>query len=803
MMTKHAFLLLYRNFKRFKSTFFINLIGLSAGLSCSLLIYLWVNDELHVDKFNEHDEHLYQVLQNFYNEGDIGTGSGTQGLLARALADEMPEVEYAASVVPADWFSAKGIVSFENNSVKAGSQFVSKDYFKMFTVPFKEGDQNLLFADKYGIAISEQLAMQLFQSPANAVGKIVSWNGDQFKEPCHIIGVFENRPANATDPFDILLNYELFFSSREGLQHWSNSDPSTFVLLKKGTDPKAFNEKIAGFLKTKNKETKNTLLLQHYSDRYLHGRYENGVPVGGRIEYVRLFTAIAVFILVIACINFMNLSTAKASRRIKEIGIKKAVGASRYTLVTQYLSESMFMTFLSLAVSVLVVDIGLPQFNAITGKHLTLQLTPSLILTVLGITFITGLIAGSYPALYLSGFKPAVVLKGKLNSSVGERWARQGLVVFQFTASVILIVAVLVVYKQIDYVQSTNLGYDRDNVIHFEIEVKNNGDSTFFEIGGGLDQAVASFLNRVRSLPTVVNAANFDHDVVGHHGGLGGVDWKPGDEDSKKGFSNLEVGFDFIETLGIQMKEGRSYSKELSGEKKKIVLNEAAIDMMELKDPIGKTIRVWGEEKQIIGVTRNFHFESLFEEMKPCLIQLEPRVPRIMVKIKKGAEAEALPQIQKLYQDQNPGLAFDYKFLNDDYQALYASEQRVSVLSRYFALLAVLISCLGLFGLAAFTAERRLKEIGIRKILGSSEMGIIYLLSGDFTKIVLAAVAVAVPVSYFMVTLWLQSFAYKIDLNVWYFLIPALAALVITWLTVGSQAIRASRVSPTQSLKEE
>ena len=802
-MIKHALLLLYRNFKRFKSTFFINLIGLSAGLSCALLIYLWVNDELHVDKFNEHDERLYQVMQNFFNEGDIETGEGTQGLLGRALADEMPEVEYAASVVPADWFSAKGIVSFEGNSVKAGGQFVSKDYFKMFTVPFKEGDKNLLFADKYGVAISEQLATQLFQSPAKALGKIVDWSGDQFKEPCHIIGVFENRPANASDQFDMIFNYDMFFSSREGLQYWTNSDPSTYVLLKKGIDPDAFNAKIAAFLKTKNKETKNTLLLQRYSERYLHGHYENGVPVGGRIEYVRLLSAIAVFILVIACINFMNLSTAKASRRIKEIGIKKAVGASRYTLVLQYLSESMFMTFLSLALSVLLVDICLPQFNVITGKHLTLQLTPNLVLTVLSVTFVTGLIAGSYPALYLSGFKPAAVLKGKLNSSVGERWARQGLVVFQFTASVILIVAVLVVFKQIDYVQSKNLGYDRDNVIHFEIEVKNTGDSTFYEIGGSLDQAVASFLNRVRNLPNVVNAANFDHDVVGHHGGLGGVDWKPGDEDSKKGFSNLEVGFDFIETLGIQMKEGRSYSKELSGEKKKIMLNEAAIEMMDLKDPVGKTIRVWGEEKQIIGVTKNFHFESLFEEMKPCLIQLEPRVPRIMVKIKRGTEAETLPRIQKLYQEQNPGLTFDYSFLDDDYQALYASEQRISVLSRYFALLAILISCLGLFGLAAFTAERRLKEIGIRKILGSSEMGIVYLLSGDFTKIVLAAVVVAIPVSYFMVTLWLQSFAYKIALNAWYFLIPGIGALIITWLTVGSQAIRASRVSPTQSLKEE
>jgi len=802
-MIKHAILLLYRNFKRFKSTFFINLVGLSTGLSCSLLIYLWVNDERQVDKFNEKDEQLYQVLQNFYSDGDIETGSGTQGILATALASEMPEVEYAASVVPANWFLEDGVITFENNSVKTGGQFVSKDYFNMFTVPFKDGDPKLLFADKHSIAISEQLAKQLFQSSANAIGKIVDWNRDMFAEPYHIVGVFADRPVNATEQYDAIFNYELFFERRPGLQQWNNSDPSTYVLLKQGTDPEAFGRKIAGFLKTKDKEAKSTYLLQRYSDRYLHGRYENGVSVGGRIEYVRLFSVIAVFILVIACINFMNLSTAKASRRIKEIGIKKTVGASRNTLVLQYLSESMFMTFLSLALSVLLVDVILPQFNAVTGKHLDLQLTPTLVLMVCSITFVTGLVAGSYPALYLSGFKPAAVLKGKLHSSVGERWARQGLVVFQFSVSVILIVAVLVVYKQIDYVQSKNLGYNRNNVIHFGIQVKNNGDSTFFDLGGACDRAVSGFLTRVRSLPNVVSAANYYHDVVGQHGELGGVDWRPGDEDNQKGFSNLEVGFDFIETLGIEMKEGRSYDKALTGEKKKIVFNQAAIDMMGLKDPVGKTIRLWGEEKQIIGVTKNFNFESLFEELKPCLLQLEPRATNIMVKIKKGTEAETLPQLEKLYHEQNPGLPFDYKFLDDDYQALYAAEQRVSILARCFAALAILISCLGVFGLAAFTAERRLKEIGIRKILGSSEMGIIYLLSGDFTKIVLTAIVVAVPISYLIAVAWLRGFAYKIGVNAWYFVIPGIGALIITWLTVGSQALRASRVSPTQSLKEE
>ncbi|MBL0740362.1 ABC transporter permease [Chryseolinea lacunae] len=802
-MLRHNFLLIYRNFKRFKSTFFINLVGLSSGLACALMIYLWVNDEWQVNKGNANDTRLYQVLQNFVDSREIATGPGTQGILAKALADEMPEVEYAASVVPAEWFTEKGIMSYEANTLKAGGQFVSNDYFKLFPLPYVAGEKKDLFADKTSIAISEDLAMQLFQSPENALGKIVTWERDQFTQSFHISGVFKNLPANASSKFDMLLNYTLFFDTRTGLDLWTNSDPSTFVLLRDGVDPTAFQQKIAGFIQRKDKATKNTLVIQRYADRYLYGRFENGVPVGGRIEYVRLFSVIAIVILAIACINFMNLSTAKASRRVKEIGIKKAVGAARRTLVLQYLGESMFMTFLSLAVAILVVDILLPQFNIVTGKHLSLNLDTNLILTMAGITFVTGLLSGSYPALYLSGFKPATVLKGRLNSSVGEVWARKGLVVFQFAMSIILIVSVVVVYKQIDYVQSKNLGYDREHVVHFEIMVKNPGDPAFFDEGGRMERTVETFLTRVRKLPNVTSAANFYHDVVGAHGGMGGVDWEPGDEDSKKSFSNLEIGFDFIETLGIQIAEGRSYSRSLTGERKKIILNEAAIKMMGLKEPVGKTIKVWGEEREIIGVAKNFHFESLFEEMKPCLLQLETRPGNIMVKIKPGKEAETLSQLQALYQDQNPGLAFDYKFLDDDYQALYASEQRVSQLSRYFAALAILISCLGLFGLAAFTAERRQKEIGIRKILGSSEFGIVYLLSGDFTRIVLAAIVMAVPVSYFMTRNWLSDFAYKIDLEWYYFAGASVAALFIAWLTVGSQAIRAAKVNPTQCLKEQ
>lgn len=802
-MFKHNLLLIFRNFKRFKSAFFINLIGLSTGLACALLIYLWVNDELRVDKFHENDSRLFQVMQNLQNADGAMTIEATPGRLAEALAEEIPEIDYAASVVPATWFSGKGILSFGDRRIRAGGQFVGKDYFDIFSCNFIEGDKSDALSDKYSIALSEELALKLFNSTDNIVGKTVEWNQYDFGGLYHVTGVFKNPPSSATAQFDLLLNYDLFFEKRPGLQYWGNSDPSTFVILKAGTDVGQVNEKIEDFLKSKNEGSNNTLFLQRYSERYLRGRYENGVPSGGRIEYVRLFSIVAIFILLIACINFMNLSTAKASRRLKEVGIKKAIGAGRRALIFQYFQESLLMAFLSLIVAVFLVELFLPQFNAITEKELALAINSNMILSALGIAFLTGIISGSYPALYLSGFKPAMVLKGKLDASMGDVWARKGLVIFQFAISVILIVSVLVVYKQIGYVQSKNLGYNRENILHFEFEVRSGNDENFLAEGGALEKNVEAFLNEVKQIPGVVHAANFSHDVTGSHGGLGGFDWQDGNQDEEMHFSNLEVGFDFIETLGIEMAAGRTFSRDFGNERSKIIFNEESIARMGLKDPVGKTIKLWGRERQIIGIAKNFHFESLYEKVKPCLIQLEPRSFNIMVKMKGGTEKETIARLQKLYHEHSPGLALDYKFLDDDYQALYASEQRVGVLSRYFAGIAIIISCLGLFGLAAFTAERRRKEIGIRKALGASELGIIYLLSSDFTKMVFASIVIALPVSYLAIKYWLDNFAYRIELEPWYFISAGLMALFIAWLTVGTQAIKAANVNPAQCLRDE
>ena len=483
------------------------------------------------------------------------------------------------------------------------------------------------------------------------------------------------------------------------------------------------------------------------------------------------------------------------------------MGVGRNTLIVQYLGESTLIVSIALVFAVLLVILLLPQFNVVTDKQLTLNFTVNLGLSAVGILIVTSLLAGSYPAFFLSKCNPVTVLRGSISSSLTvssrEQWVRSGLVIFQFALTVLLISSVLVLHQQIDFIQSKNLGYSRDNLISFELENRakyNEGSSIKKDTE---ESSIKTFLYEVENTPGIVHVTNACHDLTGDHGGLSGLDWKTGDQDEALQFSNLEVGYDFIETLGIDLVEGRTFSRSFSAEETKIVVNETAVEIMGLTDPIGKVIRLWGKEKEIIGVVQDFHYESLYEEVQPCLFQLVPGCNTILARIEAGKEKETIALLSSLYQQYHPAFAFEYRFLDEDYQALYAAEQRVSTLSRYFAGLAIIISCLGLFGLAAFTAERRLKEIGIRKILGADSLSIVRLLSTDFTKMVLVAIFVGLPISYWLAQQWLADFAYRIDLKWWYFISAGLIALFIAWLTVGLQTIKAARVNPVECLKDE
>jgi putative ABC transport system permease protein len=791
-MLRHTLLIIFRNFERNKSSFFINLIGLSTGLACALLIYLWVNDELHVDKFHEKDSQLYQVMQNFQLANGIVTWDYTPAHLANALLEEMPEVETAVSL-NSRYQRPQGMLSDGDKHIQASGRYASKDYFQLFSYNLVQGDSKQVLTDKNAIVLSKELAQKLFNTTENIIGKIVKGNQDLYDATFHVTGVFENPPANSTDQFDFLLNYELLLANQAWANRWECDPAETYLILKKGTNINHFNEKIAGFLRPKTPTREpSTLFVQQYSKRYLYGHYENGVQVGGRITYVKLFSIIAIFIVTIACINFMNLSTAKASTRLKEIGVKKTVGANRNILVVQYLGEAMLMTFLSLLISIVLIELLLPQYNAITGKHLVLNFNFNLLISIIGITLFTGIISGSYPALYLSGINPVAIFKGKITTSVSELWIRKGLVIFQFALSVIFIVSFLVINKQIEFTQTKNLGYNRDNILCFQWEPTFNSD-------------LSGFISGLKNVPGVVNASHMAGSIVNDIYIGSGYSWKGQDSDKNYAFKNLQIGYDFIETLGIEIIEGRSFSKDFNDDFSKIILNEAAVRKMELQNPIGKIIEYGneGDSRQIIGVVKDFHYGSLHEHVKPLIFSYQPRGRKIMVKIKAGTEVATIERLKKFYSEFNPGFPFEFTFLDDEYQALYESENKVAALSKYFTGLAIIISCLGLFGLAAFSAERRTKEIGVRKVLGSSVPRIIFLLSGDFTKIVLASMLISLPVSYFITKHWLDSFAYRIDLQVWYFIGAGLITLFIACITVGTQAIRAALANPVESLRYE
>ncbi|MEM8899793.1 MAG: FtsX-like permease family protein [Bacteroidota bacterium] len=804
-MLKFDLLITYRSFLRNKTTFLINLIGLSTGLACALMIFLWVQDEMSIDKFHQKDDQLYQVVQNIPNSEGILTTEHTQGLLAETIEKELPEVEHAVSVVPPAWFEGdKGIISIDETFLKASPKFIGDAYFNVFSCEILEGSTEALFTEKHALAISTSLAQRLFGRTDNLVGELIEWDYWKYSGTYEIAAVFLPPPSNATDQFELLFDYDLFLQARPWTRGWGNSDPHTYMILAKGTDLKQFDQKLNQILKANHPETTHQLISRKYSDSYLYNRFENGQQVGGRIEYVRLFSLIAFFLLIMACINYVNLSTAKAAVRTKEIGVKKTFGVRRWALIKQHLLESFIMISLSTIIAFLLVRLGLADFNSLANKELTLEVSPTLILGSLTIVLLTSLLAGSYPAMYLSGLKPVNILKGNLSSRIGstntkEAFARRGLVIFQFVISIVLIVGVLIVNQQISFLQEKNLGYDKQNLLHFGLA------EDFLEEAeeGERSPTTTTFINEIVSLPAVRSVGNFCHDLYGDHGGMSGLDWKEGDEDEKMRFRNLEVGYNFLKTTGIQLKEGRSFSTDFGNDESRILINEKAAEIMGFQNPVGKTVTFWGEEREIIGVAKNFHFESLHESIHPCVIQLYSDCSQLMVKYKAGAEQEVIARLAEVHQEFFPGLPFEYEFTDEDEYRLYASEHQVSRLSRYFATIGIIISCLGLFGLATFTAERRKKELGIRKILGASAMNLVRLLSRDFSLMVGIAIMLGIPIGYVLSQLWLENFAYKMELSLWYFVLSALITLLIAWITVGLQTYKAANLNPVDSLRNE
>ncbi len=793
-MLKHILTIAFRSIKKHKSSFAINLTGLSTGLAFAFLLYLWVQDEKSIDKFHANDNRLYQAMVKSTENGIIRIQDHTQGPLSEAMEKDLPEVENAVTVMN---LSKEGMdITMKNGekTFKTSGIFSGEAFFKIFTFPLISGDAKTVLKEKNNIVISEDLARKLYGTVDAALGKPLQWNAFGSDHLASITGIFKNVSSASTLKFDfVLTKQKLLEDIWQGGKQWGNTGPETYLLLKEGVNIPAFNKKIERYIDKYDKENHFSLFVRKYSDAYLYGKYEEGKQAGGRITNVRLFSVIAILLLIIASINFMNLSTAKVSGRLKEIGIKKAVGSSRRSLIFQFLGESLFVTALSTIIALVLVALLIPQFNFITGKQLSFHFSVSQISMLFLIALVTGILSGSYPAFYLSGFKPLETLKGKLQGKVGELLVRKGLVIFQFIISLVLIVSVFIVYMQIEYAQTKPIGYAKQNVVYFDME-------------GKIFENKKNFFEELRRVPGVVQAGGINQTLIREDGGSStyGVEW-PGKIESKNiDFVIRTVDENLVRTLGMQIKEGKSFSDSLGSNSSYLLLNETAAKVMGLKDPVGTKVKLWGEEKTILGVMKDFHTASVHQPISPLVFRCEPDGVRMaMVRIQAGSERKVIDNLSSFYSRVNPGYALSLNFLDETFKSQYLTEERTLTLAKYFAFLTILISCLGLFGLAAFDTERRTKEIGIRKVLGANTKNLIALLSKDFLKLVCIAIILASPVAYYLMNRWLQDFAYRIDISWWIFIAAGTMALLIALLTVSFQAIKAAIANPVKSLRTE
>ncbi|MEO6731402.1 MAG: FtsX-like permease family protein [Ferruginibacter sp.] len=793
-MLKHILTIAFRSIKKHKSSFAINLTGLSTGLAFAFLLYLWVQDERSIDKFHANDDRLYQAMIKSRENGIVRVQDHTQGPLSEAMEKDLPEVENAVTVMN---LSKEGMdITMKNGekTFKTSGVFSGEAFFRVFTFPLISGNSGTVLKEKNNIVISEDLALKLYGTVEAAVGKALQWNAFGKDHLSSITGVFKNVSSASTLKFDfVFTKQKLLEDIWQGGAQWSNTGAETYLLLKEGVDLTAFNKKIDRYIDKYDKGNHFSLLVRKYSDAYLYGNYEDGKQAGGRITNVKLFSVIAILLLIIASINFMNLSTAKVSGRLKEIGIKKTIGSGRRSLVFQFLGESLFVTALSAVIALVLVALLIPQFNFITGKQLSFHFSVGQVSALFLIALITGILSGSYPAFYLSGFKPLETLKGKLQGKMGELFVRKGLVIFQFIISLVLIVSVFIVYRQIEFAQTKPIGYAKENVVYFDME-------------GKVFENKKNFFEELRRVPGVVQAGGINQTLIREDGGSStyGIEWPGKIENKNIDFMIRAVDENLVRTLGMQIKEGKSFSDSMGSNSTYLLLNETAVKVMGLKDPVGTKVKLWGKEKNIVGVMKDFHTASVHQPISPLIFRCVPDdVSMAMIRIEAGSERKVIDNLTSFYKKVNPGYALNLQFLDETFRAQYLTEERTLTLAKYFAYLTILISCLGLFGLAAFDTERRTKEIGIRKVLGADMKSLVALLSKDFLKLVCIAIILASPVAYYLMDRWLQDFVYRIDISWWIFIVAGMMALLIALLTVSFQAIKAAVANPVKSLRTE
>ncbi|AUP78482.1 ABC transporter permease [Flavivirga eckloniae] len=792
-MIRNYFKIAWRNLIKNKGYSLINIGGLSIGMSCSILIFLWVQDETSYDKFHTNANQICRLTVDA-GSGDFKAAVSPAGM-ASGLQDEISGIESTVRI-------SKPITSlFEANDLKFEEQrvfYVDANFLEMFDFSLLKGDVKTALQNPNGILITETTAIKYFGSE-DALGKFIKKdNNDVFT----ITGILADTPSNSHLQFDIILPMAYLAKTDRGLINntWSDFNFYSYIQFNKGHNLsfKALvdlEDKVNQVYASRSPKFQPKFKLQPLTDIHLHSsNLQIDLSGHGNIQYVNIFIIIALIVLLVACINFMNLATAQSSRRAKEVGLRKVIGAKRNQLIFQFLSESILISFISLFIAICIIYLVMPLFNNLTEKQIVFQLLDNKVwwLYLIFIGAITGLISGSYPALFLSSFKPIKTIKGRLGSNNENLIFRNGLVITQFVVSVFLLVGTVVVYKQLNFIKDKNLGFDKSNLLYVpakgEIYNKRGALKTLLQ-----QNPLTSNFSMVSDLPTNLIS------------GATNVKWEGKDPNSLIVFPSMYIDENFTDVFQTEILRGRGFSETFGTDASNYVINEKAMEVMgmNLETVIGNTMTFQNKKGTIIGVVKDFNFKSLQYAIEPLVLHYTKESEILVVRTQPGKTEATIKALKEIYGNLNPAFPFVYNFVDKDLDNQYRGEQRMGTVFNLFAILAIFISCIGLYGLSAFIAEQRIKEIGIRKVLGASVFGLVNMLSKDFFKLVLIALLIASPIAWYLMDMWLQDFAFHIDIHWWMFALSGMIIVVIALITVSFQTIKAAIVNPIKSLRTE
>jgi putative ABC transport system permease protein len=789
-MIRNFFKVAYRNLLRSKGFSTINITGLAVGMASAILILLWIQNELSYDQFHTKKDRIYEAWNRARFDGKLMCWNTTPKVLARTLEHDLPEIERAVRV---NWTN-NFLLSVGDKRLTQRGSLVDTGFLQMFSFPLVKGDPATALNEVHSIILTESLAKSMF-GKEDPMGKMVKVDN---KDNFIVTGVMKDLPNNTRFKFDCMMPYYYLFKPNED-QNWGNNSTRTYVMLKQNASYASVEPKIKVFKQHYEDEAKKDkweMFLYPMSRWRLYSSFTNGVEDnGGRMTFVKLLGTIAIFILLIACINFMNLSTARSEKRAREVGIRKVVGAQKISLIAQFIGESILFAFLAAILAIIIVEVSLPAYSRLVGEKLHINFaSPNTWLVGLGFILLTGTLAGSYPAFFLSSFQPVKVLKGTFKKANALITPRKILVVLQFTFAIILIICTIIVKQQIDYAQSRNAGYNKDNLVyHF--------------MTGDLPKNYDLIKNELISNQIALSVTKASAPITESWSDGWGQEWEGKDPNDKTDFNRYVSDEDLGKTIGLKFIMGRDFDlKQFPTDSTGVVINESALRVMKFKEPIGKIVKDNDINWHVIGVIKDFILTNPYEPTRPMLI-LGAKSDWFSVMLFKlnGANptAQNLKKAEAIFRKYNSAYPFEYKFVDDEYAAKFENEQRQATLAALFAGLTIFISCLGLFGLATYMAENRIKEIGVRKVLGASVGGIAALLSKDFVKLVIISFVIAAPLAAWGMHKWLQDYSYRVNIEWWVFAITCLLSITIALVTVSYQAIRAALANPVKSLRTE